>query len=135
MSVELQRAVNDYENFISAHGISEDVLNAYVQATKVALQTEKDREYGLKVSNRAKQIVNKFIFDKTGGTPWDLEKFSFEHKTYYDILNTYYDILLCEAQNQVFDSYLLYLERNREPKERFYVPRTQERTEGKVLYA
>lgn len=123
MSVELQRAVNDYENFISAHGISEDVLNAYVQATKVALQTEKDREYGLKVSNRAKQIVNQFIFDKTGGTPWDLEKFSFEHKTYYDILNTYYDILLAEAQNQVFDSYLLYLERNREPKERFYAPK------------
>ena len=123
MSVELQRAVNDYENFISAHGISEDVINAYVQAVKVALQTEKDREYGIKVSNRAKQIVNQFIFDKTGGTPWDLEKFSFEHKTYYDILNTYYDILLCEAQNQVFDSYLLYLERNREPKERFYAPK------------
>lgn len=123
VSKELKRAVNEYENFISAHGISEDVINAYVQATKVALQTEKDREYGLKVSNRAKQIVNQFIFDKTGGTPWDLEKFSFEHKTYYDILNTYYDILLCEAQNQVFDSYLLYLERNREPKERFYAPK------------
>ena len=123
MSIELQRAVNEYENFISAHGISEDVINAYVQATKVALQTEKDREYGLKVSERAKELVNQFIFDKTGGTPWDLEKFSFEHKTYYDILNTYYDILLCEAQNQVFDSYLLYLERNREPKERFYAPK------------
>lgn len=123
MSKELERAVNDYENFISAHGISEDVINAFVQATKVALQTEKDREYGLKVSNRAKQIVNQFIFDKTGGTPWDLEKFSFEHKTYYDILNTYYDILLCEAQNKVFDSYMLYLERNREPKERFYAPK------------
>ena len=123
VSIELQNAINGYENFISAHGISEDVINAYVQATKVALQTEKDREYGLKVSNRAKQIVNQFIFDKTGGTPWDLEKFSFEHKTCYDILNTYYDILLCEAQNQVFDSYLLYLERNREPKERFYAPK------------
>ena len=123
MSEELKRAISDYENYISAHGISEDVINEYVQATKVALQTEKDREYGLKVSNRAKQIVNQFIFDKTGGTPWDLEKFSFEHKTYYDILNTYYDILLCEAQNQVFDSYLLYLERNREPKERFYAPK------------
>ncbi len=122
-SLELQKAIHSYENFISAHGISEELINAYVQATKVALQTEKDREYGLKVSNRAKQIVNQFIFDKTGGTPWDLEKFSFEHKTYYDILNTYYDILLCEAQNQVFDSYLLYLERNREPKERFYAPK------------
>ena len=126
MSEELKRAVSDYENYISAHGISEDVLNAYVQATKVALQTEKDREYGLKVSNRAKQIVNQFIFDKTGGTPWDLEKFSFEHKTYYDILNTYYDILLCEAQNKVVDSGFMYLERKREPKERFYMPRRKQ---------
>lgn len=123
MSKELERAVNEYENFISAHGISEDVINAYVQAVQVAFLSEKDIEYGLKVSNRAKQIVNQFIFDKTGGTPWDLEKFSFQHKTYYDILNTYYDILLCEAQNQVFDSYLLYLERNREPKDRFYAPK------------
>ena len=126
MSEELKRAVSDYENYISGHGIDESLINAYVQATKVALQTEKDREYGLKVSNRAKQIVNQFIFDKTGGTPWDLEKFSFEHKTYYDILNTYYDILLCEAQNKVVDSGFMYLERKREPKERFYMPRRKQ---------
>ena len=69
VSIELQNAINDYENFISAHGISEDLINAYVQAVKVALQTEKDREYGLKVSNRAKQIVNQFISDETAGTP------------------------------------------------------------------
>ena len=44
MSIELQKAIQSYENFISAHGISEDDINAYVQAVKVALQTEKDRE-------------------------------------------------------------------------------------------
>ena len=44
VSIELQNAINEYENFISAHGISESLLDAYVQATKVALQTEKDRE-------------------------------------------------------------------------------------------
>ncbi len=126
MSAELQRAVKSYENFISQNGITEEVVNAYVDAVKVALVTEKDRDYGLKVSNRAKQIVNQFIFDKTGGTPWDLEKFSFEHKTYYDILNTYYDILLCEAQNKVVDSGFMYLERKREPKERFYMPRRKQ---------
>ena len=76
MSAELQRAVNEYENFISEHGISEDVLNAYVQATQVAFLSEKDVEYGLKVSGRAKSIVEQFVFNKTGGTIWDLEKFS-----------------------------------------------------------
>ena len=61
MSKELKRAVNDYENFISAHGISEDVINAYVQAVQVAFLSEKDIEYGLKVSERAKEIINQII--------------------------------------------------------------------------
>ena len=43
MSIELQKAIQSYENFISAHGISEELINAYVQATKVALQTENAR--------------------------------------------------------------------------------------------
>lgn len=126
MSLELQRAVDSYENYILRNGIDESLINAYVEATKVGLVTEKDREYGLKVSARAKQLIEQFIFDKTGGNAWQLEKFAFENKTYYDILDTLYEVLLCEAQNKVFDSYLLYLERKREPKERFYAPKRRQ---------
>ena len=126
MSEELKRAVSDYENYISAHGIDESLINAYVQAVQVAFLSEKDVEYGLQVSKRAKSIVEKFVFNRTGGTIWDLEKFSFANKTYYDILDRFYDIVLMEAQNKIFDSYLLYLERNREPKERFYAPKRKQ---------
>ena len=126
MSEELKRAVSDYENYISAHGIDESLINAYVQAVQVAFLSEKDVEYGLKVSGRAKSIVEQFVFNRTGGTIWDLEKFSFANKTYYDILDRFYDIVLMEAQNKVFDSYLLYLERKREPKERFYAPKRKQ---------
>lgn len=126
MSEELKRAVYDYENYISAHGIDESLINAYVQAVQVAFLSEKDVEYGLKVSRRAKSIVEQFVFNKTGGTIWDLEKFSFANKTYYDILDRFYDIVLMEAQNKIFDSYLLYLERKREPKERFYAPKRKQ---------
>ena len=42
-SNELIRAVNSYEQYIEKNGISESLLNAYVQATKVALQTENAR--------------------------------------------------------------------------------------------
>lgn len=126
MSEELKRAVSDYENYISAHGIDESLINAYVQAVQVAFLSEKDVEYGLKVSGRAKSIVEQFVFNKTGGTIWDLEKFSFTNKTYYDILDRFYDIVLMEAQNKIFDSYLLYLERKREPKERFYAPKRKQ---------
>lgn len=126
MSEELKRAVSDYENYISAHGIDESLINAYVQAVQVAFLSEKDVEYGLQVSKRAKSIVDQFVFNKTGGTIWDLEKFSFANKTYYDILERFYDIVLMEAQNKIVDSGFIYLERKREPKERFYMPRRKQ---------
>lgn len=122
MSVELQRAVNDYENFISAHGISEDVINAYVQAVQVAFLSEKDVEYGLKVSGRAKNIIENFVLSKTGGTIWDLDSYCNKNKKQYSILNNYYSVLKEEAPF-LFHSYLLYLEKDREEEARFYSPK------------
>lgn len=40
-----------------------------------------------------------------------------------DLEHIYWNILLMEAQNKQVDAYFLYLERNREPKEKFYQPR------------
>jgi hypothetical protein len=96
------------------------------KAAQVALQTEKDIEYGLKISARAKQLAEKFIFDSTGGTAWNLEKFAFKNKVQYDILDKYYSVLLAEAQNKIVDSGFMYLEKKREPKERFYMPRRKQ---------
>ena len=126
-SIELQKAVQGYENYINVHGIDEDVINAYILAAQSALITEKDVEYGLKVSARAKKLIDDFVFRLTdGGNVWELEKFAFENKTWYDILDKRYDILRVEAQNKVLDSYLLYLEKKREPKERFYMPKRKQ---------
>ena len=44
MSVELQKAVDSYENYIQQHGVDEAVVNAMVEASKVAILTEKDTE-------------------------------------------------------------------------------------------
>nr|DAH91649.1 MAG TPA: Terminase [Caudoviricetes sp.] len=125
-SSSLISAVKQYEKYIESNRISEAVVNAYIEAAQVALQTEKDIEYGLKVSVRAKQLAEKFIFDSTGGTAWDLEKFAFKNKVQYDILDKYYSVLLAEAQNKVVDSGFMYLEKKREPKERFYMPRRKQ---------
>jgi hypothetical protein len=105
------------------HGVDEQVMDAMAEAARVAILTEKDVEYGLKVSARAKELTEQFIFQSTGGTPWDLEKYSFQNKVSYEILDKYYGILLLEAQNKVVDSAFQYLEKKREPKERFYMPR------------
>lgn len=125
-SSSLISVVSQYEKYIESNGINESVVNAYIEATQVALQTEKDVEYGLKISARAKQLAEKFIFDSTGGTAWDLEKFAFKNKVQYDILDKYYSVLLAEAQNKIVDSGFMYLEKKREPKERFYMPRRKQ---------
>lgn len=122
-SSSLISTVNGYENYIQVHGVDEQVMDAMAEAARVAILTEKDVEYGLNVSARAKELTEQFIFQSTGGTPWDLEKYSFQNKVSYEILDKYYGILLLEAQNKVVDSAFQYLEKKREPKERFYMPR------------
>lgn len=122
-SSSLISTVNGYENYIQVHGVDEQVIDAMEEAARVAILTEKDVEYGLKVSARAKELTEQFIFQSTGGTPWDLEKYSFQNKVSYEILDKYYGILFLEAQNKVVDSAFQYLEKKREPKERFYMPR------------
>lgn len=125
-SSSLISTVNGYENYIQVHGVDEQVMDAMAEAARVSILTEKDVEYGLKVSARAKELTEQFIFQSTGGTPWDLEKYSFQNKVSYEILDKYYEILLLEAQNKVVDSAFQYLEKKREPKERFYMPRRKQ---------
>lgn len=122
-SKELINTINQYDNFIKTHLVDESVISAYVEACKVAINGEKDIEYGLQLTKRSKGIIERFCMDKTGGTIWDLEKYAFANKTNYDLIEQYYKPVLLEAQNMVVDSYFRYLEKKREPKERFYMPR------------
>lgn len=122
-SQSLISTINGYENYIERNGIDEQVINAYVDACNVAVNGEKDIKYGLQLTNRAKAIIEQFCMAKTGGTIWDLEKYAFKNKTYYELIDKFYDPVLLEAQNMIVDSYFRYLEKKREPKERFYMPR------------
>ena len=122
----LQDKVSEYENYIARKGIDESVIDAMSMAAEVAILQEKDVKYGLTVSKRSKELIESFVFGQTGGTLWNLEKFSFQHKTWYEILDKFYSVLLLEAKNRVVDSYLLYLEKKREPKERFYAPKRKQ---------
>lgn len=122
-SEALQAKVSEYEAYIAQNGITEEIIDAYIMASEVAVLTERDPEYGMKLAARAKGIIEQMMANKTGGTMWDLEKYCFANKTSYAILDKYYAVLLLEAQNRNLDSYLLYLERKREPAERFYMPK------------
>lgn len=118
--------VNGYEKYIAEHGIDNQILDAYKLASQVALSDKRDLEYGFKVSSRAKQLYEYQILRDTGVDSWGLEKYAFENKTYYDVLTDLYEIILAEAKNHNVDSYFRYLEKKREPKERFYMPRRKQ---------
>lgn len=122
-SQSLISTVNGYENYIERNGIDEQVIDAYIEAAKVAVNGEDDIMYGLRLADRSKGIIERFCMERTGGTIWDLEKYAFANKTYYDLIDKYYRPVLIRAQNQQVDDYFQYLERKREPRERFYMPR------------
>ena len=119
----LIKTIQGYDNYIEQKGIDESVMNAYIEACKVAINGEKDITYGLQLTNRSKGIIERFCIERTGGTIWDLEKYAFNNKTNYDLIDKFYEPVLLEAQNMIVDSYFRYLEKKREPKERFYMPR------------
>lgn len=125
-SKNLKQTIQGYENYIQSHGIDETVIEAYVEACSVAINNEKDTEYGLQLTRRSKELIERYCMAQTGGTIWDLEKYAFANKTSYDLIDKFHSVLLLEAQNKVVDSFFRYIEHKREPKERFYMPRRKQ---------
>lgn len=121
-SQSLISTVKGYENYIERNGIDEQVIDAYIEATKVAVNSENDIMYGLRLADRSKGIIERFCMDRTGGRILDLEKYSQQHEEKYSLVDDYYKILLIEAHYR-FESFMLYMEKNRPVEERFYQPR------------
>lgn len=118
----LTKTVQSYENYISRKGIDESVINAYIEASKVAINGEKDIEYGLQLTKMSKGIIEQFCMKQTGGTIWDLEKYAQDHNTPYDLIDKYYELLKLESYYN-FESFMYYMERKRNWSKRFYYPR------------
>lgn len=122
-SQSLISTVDSYENYIGRNGIDEQVIDAYIQAVEVALRTEHDVDYGLKISARAKQLIASYVKQYTGGRVADLEVYAGEHDTTYKVLQQFYDVLMYESAYLV-DSFFYYIEIDeKDPYKRFYFPR------------
>lgn len=126
VSENLKQTIREYENYIQKNGLDEEVIEAYAEACSVAITNERDVKYGLSLTSRAKEITESYCMQKTGGTIWDLEKYAFKNKQSFELIDVFYKILLLEAQNKVVDSYFRYIEKKREPQERFYMPRRKQ---------
>ncbi len=133
-TLEDEKRIRDYENYIARIGIDQEVVNAYVEAAQIILCIREDKEYGLKVSARAKQLIENYVMQVTGGTIWDLDSYCKKNDTSYDILDKYYEVLRMEAP-YLFNSYLLYLEKDREESERFYLPKMEQLNKHGLIQA
>lgn len=125
-SLELKKALEGYEKFYEKHGLSLDLINAYHTAVFWANEKDNDIETALKIAPRAKELMNQYVINGAGGDIWELEKFCFANKTGHEMVDKWYEILKLEAQNKILDSYLLFLEKNRVPRERFYAPKRKQ---------
>lgn len=133
-SIELKNAVAGYENYISANGITEDVIDVYCTACEVAILNEKDISYGLTLTNRVKSLIETFVSDLTGGTIWELDSYCNKNSVNYEILEKYYSILKIES-SYLFESYLLYLEKKRPEKDKFYFPKMEQLNKHGLIQA
>lgn len=88
---------NDYRTLLAVLAQSQYILRDYPDERDYCLA------YSAYVKNQALSKLSETMQPK-----WD---------------ELYWSTLLWEARNRVLDSYFLFLERNREPKNRFYLPR------------
>ena len=119
---ELENLISDCEKYITRNGIDENIINTYCDVCQLAKE-EKKTDLMLKCTARAKELIETVCVRDTGLDMWGIEKFVFKNKSSFELLDKYYEILLIEAQNKIVDSFFRYIEKKREPKERFYMPR------------
>lgn len=122
---ELKEIISDCEQYISTNGIDENVVNAYCDVCKIALKRN-NIPILLQCTSRAKELVETYCQREMNYSMWEIEKIVFESKSSFELLDRYYEILLYEAQNKIVDSYFRYIEKKREPKDRFYMPRRKQ---------
>ena len=131
-SEALKKAVKSYDTYLLKDGsdkravrkraFEEQTMNAYTQACHVAVQTEKDLEYGLKLTKRVKNMLNDFAVSKGYDDIFHLERWYKGKDELPSAVKYYYEILYLES-HYLLDSYMLYLEKNRDYERKFYEPR------------
>lgn len=132
-SKELIEAVNEYDAYLiktkKKNGekamyeaaFKDNMIDAYTKACSVALNTEKDLDYGLKLSRRVKNMCNRWA--KVVKEYDDILHLARKNSDVDSIpVKSFYEILYLEAP-YLFDSYMLYLEKDRSYKRKFYEPR------------
>lgn len=120
----LVKKVKEYDEYVKQNGFDYAVVEAYTDAARLVLATDSDTEYGLRISHKAKKLLWDKCLHDTGGTVWDLENYCQQNGKQYRLLDMFYELLKIESRHRL-ESFLLYMEKNRPIKERFYQTRVK----------
>ena len=101
-----------------------EIIDALFQASTMAMYTENEIPYSLNCSKKAKELLARRIYNETEGrySLWDLENVCSRSKDQTQEINLFYKILKQEAYHDL-QSYIYFMEKNRAPEKRFYLPR------------
>ena len=122
-SKELVEKWNSYQYHIKNKEIEDKVLQAMVQAVYVGF-AEGDNAWAMAAQKTTIGHIERLIKEKTNGTFGMLENYAQNNKQNYVYIDWFYEVLLAAARYDL-DSYLLYIERDRRRKDRFYEPRRE----------
>ena len=122
MSDEIRKRIKNTCAAIVAQGTKYEYIDALFRCGIYAVEHD-DVGYGLKAIKYAREYLEQRIDGGKGRNVWQLQAYSKRVGAEIPEVRLYFDILLYEAQHKVLDSYLLYIEKDRLPKDRFYLPR------------
>lgn len=124
MREEILRDSQGIKKYLERHSIDENVIKESISLVDRAFHEEKDVKLGFEMGELAKGYIRQNIIDLTNGLTFErLEELTQKNKDdSVAQIHWYYDVLRIEAPHYL-DSYMLYIEKNRPRKERFYEPR------------
>lgn len=116
---ELENLISDCEKYITRNGIDENIIQCYIE-TCYAAQEEKKIGIMSECTKRTKNIINQFCKNQFNVDVWGLEKISQDKEMgSIELVDQIYEMLLMESHYK-FESFMLYMEKNRPVEERFY---------------
>ena len=119
---EVKKQYQLVENLISQNGATMQHIEIIYGLADISINQKNDVKYGLKLSARAKELLEKLIFDKVGVDVWKLDEYCKANKVQVEELDLYWKIIKLETYDN-FESFVLYMEKNRQFAKKFYLPR------------
>lgn len=98
-------------------------IDALYQYAVYACETDHDERYAVDLLRKTRELLEAHIKESSGHEVWDLYEYMRQSQYEIEEVDEYFKILLYEAQHKVFDSYMLYIEKDRLAQDRFYLPR------------